>query len=65
MLLQHPLQDRPGGGGLGIGGVPQATHQLAGSHLKQLHRRHPLIGSQGNHIPGYISIGESDFLISC
>ena len=49
VLLHHPLQDAAGLQGLAIGaygisGEAKPPHQLAGPHLEQLHRRHPLIG---------------------
>ena len=51
VLFNHPLKNQARFLTRGIGHVSQSADKLAGSHLKQLNSREPLIRSHGNHIP--------------
>ena len=70
MLLDHGLEDAAQLGPLlgrrqadGVGGEAEPTHELAGSHLKQLHSGHPLIRRQGEHITADGAVAEAHLLI--
>ena len=70
VLFNHPLQNDTVVDGLaiknhGIGGIAKAADQFSGAHLKQLHRCHPLIRNQGNHVAADGAIAKAHFLTGC
>ena len=48
-----------------IGGEAEPPNELAGTHLEQLHRCHPFIRREGQHVAAHRAIADAHLLIGC